>query len=441
MLLVIIGTAIAVTAIGAVRVHEDKLRIVEDMRRSGEERVTTTAEALVNLLVGFDYTNMESLAERLVQQQDVRHVVIRNKTGKIMVTRSKPEDGLSETLPFQAPVYFDGRKIGSVSLELSLARMTKQIARTYREVILEQIVFGLILGVLIYFATSQVIVKPIRRISRHMQDLIDSDDHTASANALKISNRDEIGDLARIFCALNRKVHEAQQRLQEKVDLAGTALMDTNRQLQQRTEELEKRSQDLEKAMTLLERLAVTDSLTELRNRRYFDDTLNAAFARAQRSGEAVTLILVDIDHFKKINDTYGHAAGDAVLQRLAKLFKERTRETDIAARLGGDEFAFLLFHSDRQGSAAFADSILAETHQLRFVFDGAEVRIGLSIGLACSKDGIQSVEALYGAADEALYEAKRHGRDQVVVYTCPPQTAPPKAKIVTLQRGKTTRK
>lgn len=429
VLLVIVGTALAVTAIGALRVHEERQRIYAEMQRSGEERVDTTAEAVANLLVGYDYSNMESLAERLVQQQDVRDVVIRNQAGKVMVTRSKPEAAANETLPFQAAVYFDGRQIGTVSLTLSLARMTQEIARTYREVVYEQLLFGLILGVLIYFTTSRVIVKPITRINRHMQELIESD-HAATAETLEVSSRDEIGDLTRIFNNLNQKVHEAQQRLEQKIDLAGTALMESNKQLQQRSDELEK-------ALALLERMAVTDSLTQLHNRRYFDDTLNSAFARAQRYREAVTLLLVDVDHFKQINDTYGHAAGDAVLKRLARLFKERTRETDVVARLGGDEFAFLLFHCESHGGENFAREILDGARQLRFLFEGAEIRIGLSIGLACCKEGIQTIEALYGAADEALYEAKRHGRDQVVTYACPSSQLGAKAEVYVLHSDK----
>lgn len=432
VVLVVLGISTAFTIIGWVRVHNEEQGIIAEMQRSGRERVATMAEAVANLLIGYDYSNMEALAERLVQQPDVQHAVIRNEKGKVMVTRSTPKPSGQETLSFNAPVYFDGRMIGTVSLELSLARMESEIARTYRSVVLEQVFFGLLLGLLIYFATSQVIVKPITRISRHMQGMIESDEAT-TPEAIDIDSRDEIGDLARIFNELNRKVYEAQRRLQQKIDLAGTALMETNKQLQQRTLDLEKRTQDLEKVLALVEKLAVTDSLTELRNRRYFDDTLATAFARSQRYHEELTLILLDVDHFKGINDTYGHAAGDLVLQRLARIFKERCREIDVAARLGEDEFAFLLFHTSREDSEVFAHDLLKLAHEQRFVFNGNEVRIGLSIGLASVRDDIQSIEALYGAADEALYEAKRRGRNQVVIYPFTPCTEPAEANIVAL--------
>lgn len=420
VLLVVIGITTAFTIIGGIRGYLAEQRIDEEMRRSGQVRVATMAEAVANLLIGYDYSNMEALLERLVQQPDVKRAVIRNAADKVMAMRSAPHADDRAGLAFRAPVFFDGQVIGTVNLELSLARMEAQIAQTYREVVLEQVFFGALLGLLIYLATSWVIVKPITSISQHMQALLDADDGL-KPEAIHIASRDEIGHLGASFNDLNRKVFEAQRRLQEKIDLAGTALMETNRELQQRSEELERRSEELEKALSLVEQLAVTDSLTELRNRRFFDDTLNTAFARALRFEEDLTLILLDVDYFKHVNDHYGHAAGDEVLQTLSRIFKERTREIDVAARVGGDEFAFLLYQTGREEGEVFARDLLKLVHEQRFVFDGDEVWIGLSIGLADIQEslgaGNPSVAVLCRAADEALYEAKHRGRDQVVSY------------------------
>ena len=414
--LVVAGIVSAFTIIGAFRVHVEKQQIVEEMRRSGQERVEMIAEAVANLLVGYDYSNMESLTERIMRQQDVQHVIIRNNEGKVMVSRNKPGLPDQTMLSFAAPVLFSGEQIGSIDLQLSLGRMEAEIAGTYRDIVLEQIFFGLFLGLLIYFAASSVIVKPIARIGEHMKNILSSTDG-AVLEELQMASHDEIGDLARIFNNLNRKVFEAQFRLREKIDLAGSALMKTNEQLQQRSRELEQRSQDLEKALSLVEKLAVTDSLTELWNRRYFDNNLASTFARAQRFNEPLCLILLDVDFFKKVNDTYGHAAGDTVLQALAHLFRSRTRETDISARLGGDEFSFLLYRTNRTEGMLFAELLLKLVHEMVFTFHDQSVRIGLSMGLACNWDNIHSIEALYGAADEALYEAKGRGRNQVIAY------------------------
>ncbi len=414
--LVVTGIVSAFTIFGIFQVQVQKQRISDEMRRSGQERVSMISEAVANLLVGYDYSNMESLAERIVQQQDVQNLIIRNRDDKVMVARNKPSLPDQTSLSFTAPVQFSGEVIGRVDLQISLARLETEINRIYLDVVLQQVFFGLFLGLLIYFAASHVIVKPIARISEHMKQILSSKFDSMPEELALVSN-DEIGDFTRIFNNLNSKVFEAQQQLREKIDLAGSALMKTNDQLQQRSVELEQRTQDLEKALDLVEKLAVTDSLTDLRNRRYFDDNVAASFARAQRFNEPLSLILIDIDYFKNINDTYGHAAGDSILQALSHLFKSRTRETDISARLGGDEFAFLLYRANREDGLAFAQTLLQKAQQLKFTFHEHPVEVGLSIGIACNWDDIHSIEALYGAADEAMYEAKRRGRNQVIAY------------------------
>ncbi len=416
VLLVVAGIICAFTLFGAARVHFERERIAAETQRSGQERVTMIAEAVANLIVGYDYSNMESLAERIVQQEDVSDIVIKNRNEKVMVSRNKPVAPGQPTLTFTAPVFFSAQQVGRVELRVTLGRMEAEIRKIYREVVLEQLISGLLLGLLMYFGASYVIVRPIRRIREHMKAILDSGDVTVE-QSLEVDTTDELGDLARVFNSLNAKVMEAQQRLREKIDLAGSALVKTNEQLQQRTAELEQRTQDLEKALALVEKLAVTDSLTDLRNRRYFDDNLAAAFARAQRFGEPLCLVLLDVDHFKQINDTYGHSAGDTVLQQVSQVLKARARETDVVARLGGDEFGFLLYRTNREDGTAFAQHVLDLVQELRFQFDHSDIRIGLSVGVATNEGDVHSIEALYGAADEALYEAKRRGRNQVVAY------------------------
>lgn len=413
------AVVLAFTVLGSWRAAQEKQRLEADIARSGQERAALLAEAVANLVVGYDYSNMESLAERIVRQADVHQVVIRDRHGKTMVLRNRPTLPDDPMLTFKVPVLFGGNPVGEVELAVSLARLDQEIARLYRDVLLEQLLFALFLGLVIYLGASRLIVRPVTRLSRHMQAVADQPE---AAPLPEPGSHDEIGELARVFNQLQTRVRETQQRLREKIDLAGTALMKTNEQLQARTQELEERTRELEKALALVEKLAVTDSLTELRNRRYFDDSLAAAFARAQRFGETVCLVLADVDHFKRINDSHGHAAGDAVLQALASLFRNRVRDTDVVARLGGDEFAFLLYRTTLEEARVFCDDLLQLVAGLRFGFQGQPLEVSLSIGYACSDRQTHSVEALYGAADEALYEAKRRGRAQAVGY---PFTAP----------------
>lgn len=410
VVIVVFATVLGFSLLGSFRLYVAKQDIAEETERSGRERIALVAEALSNLLVGYDYSNMESLAERIVKLQDVQQITVRNLTGKIMVSRNSSE--FNETVKeqrYEAPVLFLGETIGSVELRISLERHEQKMRKTYINIILWLSFFALFLGLLLYAVTSKAIIKPIG----HFRDLINgilNDPSGLAQRKLVITSRDELGELAAIFNTMNEKVHDYQQRLQEKYILADSTLLAINEQLKTRTEELEK-------ALTQVERLATTDSLTELPNRRHFDNFLTSAFPRAVRFGEPICLVLVDVDHFKKINDQYGHGAGDYVLQELARLFKARTRETDICARMGGDEFAFLLCRADTEESLVLSQELLRKVGEHSFVANGTKLNVMLSIGIAQISPDIHDGEALYGAADAALYEAKHRGRGQIVVY------------------------
>jgi diguanylate cyclase (GGDEF)-like protein len=418
------GVVTAFAVIGSWRVYDERQRVTAEMTRLTRERADLVAEAVANLVVGYDYSNLESLAERLIRQQDMQAVVVRNRQGKTMVARSRPRLPDEAVLGVTAPVRFGDQVVGEVELTVSLARLQAEIAQIYRSVLVEQAFFVLFLGLLIYLGTSRFILQPIARLTRQVTAMAENPQAPATWEA-PVESRDELGELARVFRDLQDKVQETQARLREKIDLAGTALMRTNEQLAARTQELESRTAELEKALALVEKLAVTDSLTGLRNRRYFDDSLEAAFARAQRFGEPLCLLLVDVDHFKQINDRYGHPAGDAVLQGVAAAFRSRTRETDVVARLGGDEFAFLLYRTTLAEGRVFGDSLLALAKELRFTFDHDELTLSLSIGVAAIDGRTHSIEALYGAADQALYEAKRQGRGRLVAHPFPAAQEP----------------
>lgn len=164
-------------------------------------------------------------------------------------------------------------------------------------------------------------------------------------------------------------------------------------------------------------RMATTDGLTGLYNHRYFQERLAERIEEARRHPTRHSLVLVDIDHFKKVNDTYGHPVGDEVLKRLAILLKESVRTIDLAARYGGEEFVLLLANTDRKGALQLAERVRKEAKKLKFETDDAEFSITLSMGVATFPDDARTKESLIENADEALYYAKEHGRNKVVAY------------------------
>lgn len=163
--------------------------------------------------------------------------------------------------------------------------------------------------------------------------------------------------------------------------------------------------------------LATTDSLTGLPNRRRILERLEEELRLARRFGHEVSLIMIDLDRFKSINDTFGHAAGDKVLTEAARAMDQALREVDVAGRLGGEEFCVLLPYTGLAGAVALAERIRAKVEGLRVITPAGDyLRVTISAGVASSADRevLPTVESLLSKADAALYEAKRRGRNQV---------------------------
>ena len=162
-----------------------------------------------------------------------------------------------------------------------------------------------------------------------------------------------------------------------------------------------------------MEQVALTDGLTGLQNRRYFDDALAEYLDEFRRINKPVGLIVLDLDHFKMINDTHGHDVGDEVLRTVALCLKNFTRFHDIAARVGGEEFAVVAPNMDVEHLAKFAERIRRAIAELVVVSGNVHLKITTSIGLTIW-DGTEEPDAFYRRADKMLYQAKRQGRNRV---------------------------
>ncbi len=167
-----------------------------------------------------------------------------------------------------------------------------------------------------------------------------------------------------------------------------------------------------------LRELATRDGLTGLWNRRAFLDRLAAELSRARRYPTSVALILADVDHFKRINDRYGHPAGDEVLRVVAATLRSMGRETDLVARYGGEEFAVLLPNTDEAGARALAERIRSALEETEIPWEDATIRVTASLGISVTQDGQDPPDNLISQADQALYAAKETGRNRVVLFS-----------------------
>ncbi len=199
-------------------------------------------------------------------------------------------------------------------------------------------------------------------------------------------------------------------------------LHDMEKLVQQRTDQLQSALSEARKLKQRYEELAIIDELTTLHNRRFFFPEARTAVASAIRYEKKLSIMMIDIDHFKQVNDMYGHAMGDQVLQAIASVLVKGKREVDILARFGGEEFVMLLPETDKDGAAVFAERLRRDLQQLVWQVDESEFHITASFGISSllSPERIEPqklLDILIQQADDALYYSKNSGRNKIQCY------------------------
>jgi diguanylate cyclase (GGDEF)-like protein len=270
-------------------------------------------------------------------------------------------------------------------------------------------VLAINLGIVILFAgialaIARSIVQPIRALSDSASRIAQGETEIEIA---ELPGQDEIAVLSRALREMVGRLSRNQVELQRKQD-----------QIERANADLTRANEELHRSNEILEQLSFTDGLTHLHNHRYFQDRMRVETKRCDRSREPLALLLIDIDHFKALNDRHGHAAGDEVLRRVATILNHAARETDLVARYGGEEFAVLATRTDARGAQLLGERMrqaIAET--LFHGLDGADpagVAITASVGVSAYQGDLKR---FFNEADRALYQAKREGRDCVVLF------------------------
>ncbi|WED23644.1 GGDEF domain-containing protein [Vibrio sp. JC009] len=177
---------------------------------------------------------------------------------------------------------------------------------------------------------------------------------------------------------------------------------------------VQQRTQELELSKQKLAQLAIRDELTGLYNRRHFMQILTTEFERAKRYCSDMSIMIIDADHFKSINDTHGHMGGDAALIQLAQIIRKTFRELDTLFRIGGEEFAVILPQTRIEEALTVAERLRSNVWETEAVFEKRPISLSISIGVAMVTHGIYSKENLLKVTDDALYQAKRNGRNRI---------------------------
>jgi diguanylate cyclase (GGDEF)-like protein len=283
-----------------------------------------------------------------------------------------------------------GIRWGTVVTRWGLEGLEASVARTRAQWIGVALALFLVLSAILFLGLDRLVVQPVRALQRAVRKI---EEGALNVRAPQLRGR-EMSDLS------------------ENINRMAAALQAQRDNLEHAVEERTKELQDLN---TRLERLAVTDGLTGVYNHRRFQEQLATEVLRSGRTGRPLSVLMVDVDLFKRVNDAMGHPAGDELLRRLATVLGTGLRATDMLARYGGEEFAVILPETPRSEATAVAERMRSAVEERVNADARWTQKVTVSIGVATWPENGKTPQALLVAADQAMYSAKHQGRNQVV--------------------------
>ena len=350
-----------------------------------------------------DLTDSESARIRATRQfADVPQRSLKLATLRQDIANTRPGDTLiSREYDFQG-----ARKVAALTGSMSepwIVGVTVPFS-TIETPIRQQLrtIVPLILLVLLFTVLSsryliRSVIRPLDELL-HKTRLLSAGDYSVEADA---RGSDEVSQLAKTFNSMARQIRSHTEELEAKVA---------------------QRTLELETAYREIKALSITDALTGCFNRHHMDERLAHEIARAERYGRDLSLVMCDVDHFKRVNDTWGHPTGDQVLREVSRVLREIRAGSDWVARFGGEEF-LIVFPETALGSAAIlVEKLRRNLEDLQIVYGGHVLRITASFGLTSLRIGArEEAHVLLGRADALLYQAKQNGRNRVAVEAAEP--------------------
>ncbi|WP_369410390.1 GGDEF domain-containing protein [Neiella litorisoli] len=340
--------------------------------------VHALSNALLNVLSEFDF---EAKAAQAIKEQR-----------SALAHASKPEELVTICVD-SMKIIIDAVKVERTGSEQFLSRLNASLDRINQA--LEQ-------SVSTSAQLNQVQLETEKQIRQQLSALSQDVEASDRLEPLKVqiaSRLESINDLL----AKRSSNTELEQKLEESLQ-----------QMSKRLTELESESKNYQTRLEEQRHKLYVDNLTGLKNRAAFDERFEIEFERAQRYQLPLTLAVMDLDHFKAINDTYGHIAGDKTLGAVGKLLKQWLRASDFVARYGGEEFVLLLPQQTIASSTPMLNKLCKKIASIPFIYKGQKLNVTMSIGVA-QADPKESRIALFDRADNALYQAKNNGRNQIV--------------------------
>ncbi|WP_230976271.1 diguanylate cyclase [Pseudothauera nasutitermitis] len=418
LLVVLLPAAVLAGVIASLFVARGTQAADDALRERGLAIVSFLAPAAEYGVISGNRSTLTTLIQAVLEQRDVAAAAIYDRAGELLAISGRPrlaaperiraasEAGVLEKrddrLTLAAPVItaplvvddLDGGFAGSPALQpvievgwVYVELDTRALSSEKRTIVFTTL--ALSLGVLALTAAlavrlARAVTEPVGRLAAAVSSV------AAGRREITVPDNadiDEMRALQRGFNAMARSIDEAQQTLQSKVD----------------------------EATAQLAYQAMHDPLTGLPNRRAFEQALEESVAGSRRIGDQGALCFIDLDRFKVVNDTCGHAAGDELLRRIARLIHQRVRANDLICRVGGDEFALILHGCNAEEALHIAEGLRETVAAFRFNWQGRRFSVGASVGLVRIDGALDSASDVLVAADLACYAAKKSGRNRVV--------------------------
>lgn len=374
--------------------------------RNNEHVLSYVSASLAYSVVGYDYHTVQLLLEQLTRSEDIVYAKVLSPKGNVMAEVGSFDASLDSQRLLRESILINGEIVGEVFLGVSNQRIVRNLDRQKKSLIQRELTILLLIAVGEFLALSFIILRPIRTISEHISRNVLEDGSIGSH--IPIDSQDEIGEVAGRLNLMREKLTAARGSLQTRIEAADKELAATNRQLRRQSIELQEKNERLQS-------LAATDPLTELFNRRRFEETLEKEVASSIRYGDSFSLIVLDIDRFKLVNDQFGHDVGDSVIREVAIALRNVVRRADSIFRIGGDEFVVLCRNTTDEGALNLAEKIrrALEGHPVATAEGSLDVTASFGIASIPSTAVASDPGILLKSADLALYRSKEEGRNR----------------------------
>ena len=407
ILLTVVLTSLSIS--GWMAFKEEERTTLKQIQQRGNDISRFVAKSLGFSVVGYDYHTIQLLLDEIVISEEINYAKVVNKKGNTMGEAGDFDDKAGMVL-FTQNITLEEESVGKLMIGFSTHTTLARLEATQFNLVKREGLIILFIGIAEFLALSFLIIRPVTNMSRTLDNSVDEQGRVVAK--LPVSSNDEFGQLALLFNDMGEQLNKANESLQSKVDVADQELIKTNQQLIAQSEELKRLNQEFRN-------LSITDALTGLYNRRHFEDLLENEMEISNRYGDVNSLLVIDLDFFKKINDSYGHPCGDHVLKEVARILQNCFRKNDILCRVGGEEFVAICRRASRSNARKIAEKIRKTIENSKINFHGETITLTVSIGAAtsCPKDQTNGSLCLYRRADAAVYYSKDHGRNCVTHY------------------------